>query len=414
MSKEKLYLKGDKLLEPSKYNFKAIKNALSMGRKKTIELIKASELKGRGGAAFPTGIKWELAAEIEAEEKFLVCNGDEGEPGTFKDRYLLEQRPLKVLEGIMVAAYAVGADKAYLYIRGEYSKAIKIFAGVIEKAEKQKLLREKIFGSDYQLELKLIKGAGAYVCGDETSLLNSIEGKRGRSRIKPPYPIEKGLFKQPTVVNNVESLCCAAEILNPDSEEFSELGIDGSRGTKLLSLSGDLNRPGLYEVEFAKITMEEIIYDLGGGIKDEHELRFVVPGGISTAVIKAENLDFPYSYQSFKEQGSSLGSGAVIAVSRKHDLLDLMLNVSRFYMDETCGTCFPCREGNRQINKILKSYAEGKKKIDSELISDIGNTIRLAARCGLGQSSLNFIISIIENYGDELKIGGRFYAESRN
>ncbi|MFW6230045.1 MAG: complex I 51 kDa subunit family protein, partial [Halanaerobium sp.] len=387
-----------------------IKNALQMGRTNTIQKIKDSELKGRGGAGFPTGIKWEMAADVEGDEKFLVCNGDEGEPGTFKDRYLLEERPLKLLEGILISAYAVGAEKGYIYIRGEYSKAIEIFNRIIESAEKKQILNDYLFNSDFKFELKLIRGAGAYVCGDETSLLNSIEGKRGRSRIKPPYPIEKGLFNQPTVVNNVESLCCAAEILNPKSEEFSSLGIEGSRGTKLLCLSGDLNKPGLYEIEFGKVTLKEIIYDLGGGLKANEELKFVVPGGISTAIIRAEDLDFPYSYQGFEKRSSSLGSGAVIAVSKKHDLLDLMLNVSRFYMDETCGTCFPCREGNRQINKILKSFNNSGKKIDAELISDIGNTIRLAARCGLGQSSLNFITSVIENYGAELKIGGKVYA----
>jgi NADH-quinone oxidoreductase subunit F len=410
MVSEKLYLKGDKLLNILDYDFKSIKNALRMGRKETIQKIKDSELKGRGGAAFPTGLKWQLAAEVEGEEKFLVCNADEGEPGTFKDRYLLEERPLKVLEGIMLAAFAIGADKAYIYIRGEYTRAIEVFTEIIEAARKNKILDSKIFDSNLKLEIKLVRGAGTYVCGDETSLLNSIEGKRGRSRIKPPYPIQEGLFSQPTVVNNVESLCCAAEVLNPDSEEFANLGIEGSRGTKLLCLSGDLNKPGLYEVEFGKITLKEIIYDLAGGIKAGENLKFVIPGGISTALITAKDLDFPYSYQAFEKRGSSLGSGAVIAVSKKHDLLDLMLNVSRFYMDETCGTCFPCREGNRQINKILKEFKNSGQKIDAELISDIGNTIRLAARCGLGQSSLNFISSVIENYGQELKIGGKIYA----
>ena len=410
MVSEKLYLKGDKLLNILDYDFKSIKNALRMGRKETIQKIKDSELKGRGGAAFPTGLKWQLASEVEGEEKFLVCNADEGEPGTFKDRYLLEERPLKVLEGIMLAAFAIGADKAYIYIRGEYTRAIEVFTEIIEAARKNKILDSKIFDSNFKLEIKLVRGAGAYVCGDETSLLNSIEGKRGRSRIKPPYPIQEGLFSQPTVVNNVESLCCAAEVLNPDSEEFANLGIEGSRGTKLLCLSGDLNKPGLYEVEFGKITLKEIIYDLAGGIKAGENLKFVIPGGISTALITAKDLDFPYSYQAFEKRGSSLGSGAVIAVSKKHDLLDLMLNVSRFYMDETCGTCFPCREGNRQINKILKEFKNSGQKIDAELISDIGNTIRLAARCGLGQSSLNFISSVIENYGPELKIGGKIYA----
>lgn len=406
MAQEKLYLKGDKLLDLDNYEFKSIKKSLKLGRQKTVKKIKDSELKGRGGAGFPTGLKWKLASDVKAEEKFVVCNGDEGEPGTFKDRYLLEERALKVLEGIMIAAFATGADKGYIYIRGEYSKAIDIFSEIIEEAEDKGILNDYLFDSEFKLELKLIRGAGAYVCGDETSLLNSIEGKRGRSRIKPPYPIEKGLFEQPTVVNNVETLCCAAEILNPDSEEFSDLGVEGSRGTKLLSLSGDLNKPGLYEIEFSKITMKEIVYDLGGGIKLGEELRFVIPGGISTSLIKAEDLNFPYTYQAFEKRKTSLGSGAVIAVSKKHNLLNLMLNVSRFYMDETCGTCFPCREGNRQINKILKKITNDNKKIDLELISDIGNTISLAARCGLGQSSLNFINSVINNYQKELKLGG--------
>lgn len=406
MTQERLYLKGEKVIDPADYSFDSIKNALKMGRTKTIKKIKDSELKGRGGAAFPTGIKWEMAADIEAEQKYIVCNADEGEPGTFKDRYLLEKRGLKVLEGIMIAAYAVGADKAYIYIRGEYFEAIKIFSKIIEDAKKHSILNDYLFASEFKLELKLIRGAGAYVCGDETSLLNSIEGKRGNSRIKPPYPIEKGLFAQPTVVNNVETLCCAAEILNPNSTEFSSLGSQGNRGTKLLCLSGDLNKPGLYEIEFSKVTLKEIIYNLGGGIKLGEKLKFLIPGGISTALIKAENLDFPYSYQAFSERNSSLGSGALIAVSEKHDLLDLMLNVSRFYMDETCGTCFPCREGNRQINKILKNYREKNIELDLKLISDIGNTIKMAARCGLGQSSLNFINSVIDNYQNELQPGG--------
>lgn len=410
MNLERLYLKGDRLDDLDNYQFNSIKNALSMSKDEIIQKVKDSELKGRGGAGFPTGLKWQFARDIEDDNKYLVCNGDEGEPGTFKDRYLLEERPLKVLEGIMISAYAVGASRAYIYIRGEYVKAIKKFQEIIDLAEKNNILGDKIFSSDFSLKLKLVKGAGAYVCGDETSLLNSIEGKRGISRIKPPYPIQKGLFENPTVVNNVESLCCAAEIFNKDSAEFSELGVEGSRGTKLISLSGDVNARGLYEIEFAKVTLDDIIYKLGQGMKGSKKLRFIIPGGVSTALIKADDLDIPYTYQSFEELGSSLGSGAVIAVNESHDLLDLMTNVSRFYMDETCGTCFPCKEGNRQINRILKRYKNNESELDFELIEDIGNTIKLAARCGLGQSSLSFISSVINNYSSEFKSGGIKYA----
>ncbi|ADQ15188.1 complex I 51 kDa subunit family protein [Halanaerobium hydrogeniformans] len=410
MNLERVYLKGDRLDDVDNYHFNSIKNALTMSREEIIQKVKDSELKGRGGAGFPTGLKWQFAKDIDNDNKYLVCNGDEGEPGTFKDRYLLEERPLKVLEGIMIAAYAVGAARAYIYIRGEYINAIKKFQDVIDKAEKKNILGENIFSSDFSLELRLVRGAGAYVCGDETSLLNSIEGKRGRSRIKPPYPIQKGLFDNPTVVNNVESLCCAAEIFNEDSVEFSELGVEGSRGTKLISLSGDVNAPGLYEIEFAKVTLNDIIYKLGQGMRGSETLSFIIPGGVSTALIKAEDLELPYTYQTFEKLGSSLGSGAVIAVNESHDLLDLMLNVSRFYMDETCGTCFPCREGNRQINRILKRYKDNESELDFELINDIGNTIKLAARCGLGQSSLSFISSVINNYSSKFKSGGVKYA----
>ncbi|MFO7815957.1 MAG: NADH-ubiquinone oxidoreductase-F iron-sulfur binding region domain-containing protein [Halanaerobiales bacterium] len=404
---EKYFLKGKELKSISDYDFPALKKALKMDRKKIIEEISEAGLKGRGGAGFPTGLKWKFAYNEESDTKYFICNGDEGEPGTFKDRYLMEERPIKVLEGIMVGSYAVGADKGYIYIRGEYAKSIKTFNKLIKNAYKNGVLGENIFGSDFDFDLQLVKGAGAYVCGDETSLINSIEGKRGRSRIKPPYPIQKGLFDEPTVINNVETLTTAAEIINQGSEVYKAMGTEGSRGTKLVCLSGDINEPGLYEVEFGSMTIKEIIEEFGKGIKRNGELKFVIPGGISTSILTKEKTKIKYTYEDIEEAGSSLGSGALIVVSEGHELIDLLLNASRFYMDETCGTCFPCREGNRQVHHMLKeALGEGIDQDKTDLIKDIGETIRLASRCGLGQSSLNFIGSVINEYPNELLPGG--------
>jgi len=403
---ETLCLKGKELKDVASYDFPALKKVLKMKPEDVIAEVKESGLKGRGGAGFPTGVKWDFAIKEDAEKKYMICNADEGEPGTFKDRYLLEKRPAKVLEGILIGAYAVGADEGFIYIRGEYDKAIKTFRKLIEEAEEEKLLGQNILDSDFDFEFHLVRGAGAYVCGDETSLINSIEGKRGRSRIVPPYPIQEGLYGKPTVVNNVETLASAAEVINMGAEEYAKFGSKESKGTKLVCLSGDVNEPGIYEVEFGQMTLKEIIYEFGEGIKDNKELKFVIPGGVATAALGKEEIDISYTYEDIAETGSGLGSGAVIVVSEERELLDMMLTVSRFFMDETCGTCFPCREGNRQINKMLKESDGTFSKQELELIKDIGKTIHYAARCGLGQTSLDFIKSIIDKYEDELTVRG--------
>ncbi len=406
MIEETLCLKGKVLKDVTGYDFPALKKALKMEPAEVISEIKNSGLKGRGGAGFPTGLKWELARKENADKKYMICNADEGEPGTFKDRYLLEKRPLKILEGIIIGAYAIGAEEGFIYIRGEYDKAINVFKKVIEEAKEEKLLGENIFDSGFNFKLRLVRGAGAYVCGDETSLINSIEGKRGRSRIVPPYPIQKGLYNKPTVVNNVETLASAAEIINMGGEKYAGMGSEGSKGTKLVCLSGDINEPGVYEVEFGQMSLKDIIYEFGKGIKNNKELKFVIPGGIATAALDQSEIDIPYTYEDIADAGSGLGSGAVVVVSEEHDLVDMMLTVSRFFMDETCGTCFPCREGNRQIHKILQK-SEGKfTRQDLEIIKDIGKTIHYAARCGLGQTSLDFIKSIIDKYEEELLVRG--------
>ncbi|MFP4660758.1 MAG: NADH-quinone oxidoreductase subunit F [Halanaerobiales bacterium] len=403
---ETLFLKKDMHYQIENYEFPGLKKALTMNREDIAAQLKESGLKGRGGAGFPTGLKWELAIKEEEDKKYVICNGDEGEPGTFKDRFLLEYNPVKVLEGIMIAAYAVGSDEGYCYIRGEYNTPIKIFRKVIDKAYEKGVLGENIFDSSFNFNLQLVKGAGAYVCGDETSLINSIEGKRGHSRIKPPYPITRGLFDKPTVVNNVETLTAAAEIIANGPEVYKEMGSTESCGTKLICLSGDIQKPGVYEIAFGEMTLKEIIDELGGGVRGNKDLKFVVPGGISTSILTKDEIDIPYTYEDLAEAGSSLGSGAIVVVAEGHNLVDLLNNVSRFFMGETCGTCFPCREGNRQVHHILKSHSGGFTERDVNIISDIGRTIHLAARCGLGQTSLSFINSVFDKFGNELLDGG--------
>ncbi|MCK8824640.1 complex I 51 kDa subunit family protein [Fuchsiella alkaliacetigena] len=392
----------------NEYDFFVLEEALNLDREEIIEQIKEAYLKGRGGAGFPTGLKWEMALAEEAEQKYMICNADEAETGTFKDRYLLENVPFKVLEGIIIGAYAIGAEQAYIYMRGEYARPRNVFSKAIEEAYKQGLLGEDILGSGFNLELRLIKGAGAYICGEETALLNSIEGKRGRSRTKPPYPIQKGLFDQPTAVNNVETLASCREIIRIGAKEYKSLGTKESRGTKLVCLSGDIWKPGVYEVEFGQVTIKEIVEEYGGGTRDDAQLKFIIPGGASTSILPAEKLDIPYCYETLAQAGSSVGSGAIIVVDDSHNLFDLMVTVSRFFMDETCGTCFPCKEGNRQVNHILNKVADkgGFSKEEVEIVKSIGRTIYLSARCGLGQTSLNFIYSILKNYPDEVLLGG--------
>ncbi|PNR96725.1 NADH-quinone oxidoreductase subunit F [Petrotoga sp. 9PWA.NaAc.5.4] len=396
---EKIFLKTDLGKSLENYDFPGLKRTLNMTPQQVISKIKESGLRGRGGAGFPTGIKWETVYNIQDEEKFVICNADEGEPGTFKDRFLMENLSFKVLEGIIISAYATGSKYGYIYIRGEYVKSIKIMRNAIEKLYEKNILGKNILNSDFSFDLKLVRGAGAYVCGDETSLINSIEGERGKSRIKPPLPVFEGLFGKPTVVNNVETLAAAAEIMKYEDNIYSEMGTERSRGTKLISISGDVNKPGVYEVEFGELSVKEIINELAGGVKGSG-LGFVIPGGISTEVLTEEEIDVPYTYENLQKIGSNVGSGGMIVVSKDRNYLEIAKNVSDFFRDETCGTCFPCREGNKNINKIVTDiYRRGyptSKEI--EIISDIKGAVSSAARCGFGESSLNLILSLFDKF----------------
>lgn len=399
---EKIFLKNDLNLSGENYPFLGLKNALNMTSDEVVKKIKESGLRGRGGAGFPTGIKWEYANSIENDTKIVICNADEGEPGTFKDRFLMENIPEKVIEGIIICAYAVKSNYGYIYIRGEYENAINIIKKTIHRLYKNKILGRNIFDSDFNFDLKVIRGAGAYVCGDETSLINSIEGERGRSRIKPPLPIEKGLYGYPTIVNNVESLSAAAEIFKYEDNEYAKLGSEKSSGTKLISISGDVNQPGVYEVEFGKITIKEIIDELAGGMKNG-DLGFVIPGGVATEALGPEEINIPYTYEDLQSAGSSLGSGGMIVVSNQRNYYEIIENVSNFFKNETCGTCFPCREGNKNINALLKR----NKKLEDlsleqiQILTEIKESIGYASRCGFGQASVNLILSVLEKFNNK-------------
>ncbi len=377
--------------------FASLRKALEYGREKCLSELEKSGLVGRGGAGFPTAAKWKFA--WNSPGAILICNGDEGEPGSFKDRYILEDGPFLLLEGLLISAYILNSSEVYIYIRDEYKDALESFHRCLDI--NMKLINWYRKQVDPEFKLKVVSGGGAYVCGDETSLINSLEGKRPHSRIKPPFPAVNGLRGLPTIVNNVETLSNLPLIIRDGGAKFSSLGIEGSRGTKLICLSGNVNKPGLYEVEMGKLTIEEIIYDLGGGCSGE-KVKFVIPGGTSTAALGPRELKIPVDYYSLRNAGTSLGTGAVIVADDSNNALDTACNAADFFMSETCGICFPCKEGNRQINYLLEMIRDGEgKEPYLELIKDVAVTASRSARCGLGQSCGNLVGSLIDKFRED-------------
>ena len=375
-------------------NFPNLRKAVKMGRKKCLEEAEKSQLTGRGGAGFMTAAKWKFAWNKPGT--ILICNCDEGEPGAFKDRYILEEGPFLLLEGMMIAAFALKCSEAYIYIRGEYQEGIKAFKKTLEdNATVLDWFRQEAVPD---FELKVVVGGGAYVCGDETSLINSLEGRRPNSRMKPPFPASEGLRGLPTVVNNVETLSNLPLIIRDGGAEFSKLGVPGSRGTKLICLSGSVKNPGLYEIELGKVTLKEIINDLGGGVRNGN-IKFVIPGGISTRVLSAAELNIPADYNTLKAMDTSLGTGALIVADETVDALETACTAADFFMHETCGICFPCKEGNRQIHYLLELIKSKKGTEDClQLINDAAMTAACAARCGLGQACGNLSCSLIDKF----------------
>ncbi|MTI46201.1 complex I 51 kDa subunit family protein [Sporosalibacterium faouarense] len=382
--------------------FKGLEKALfNMTPKEVIDEVTKSSLRGRGGAAFPTGLKWKFVAMEEKDEKYIICNADEGEPGTFKDKILLDGCPFQVIEGMIIGAYAIGATKGYIYIRGEYPKSKEILVKALNILREEGILGNNIIGQNFSFDIEVRSGAGAYVCGEETALIESIEGNPGRSRFKPPYPPNKGLWGKPTLVNNVETLANIPIIMELGADEYKNYGTDSSAGTKLISVSGSVVNKGVYEIEFGT-SLKEIIYDVCGGIEENKKIKFVQLGGSSGACLPEELLDTKLDFDELSKLNIGLGSGAILVVDDSICIPDFVKNTTKFFDHESCGKCTPCREGNRHIIKILNKFTEGEAtERDLELIKEISNVMKEASLCGLGQAAPTALITTIKYFKEE-------------
>lgn len=370
--------------------FEALSKAFKMKPLEIIEEVKKARLLGRGGAAYPAGSKWEQLLAIDIFPKYIVCNADEGEPGTFKDRILLEKNPLLVIEGMVIAGYVFGSHEGYIYIRGEYGKIQKEFQKAVDNAVKAGYLGENILGTGFSFRLTIVTGAGAYVCGENSALLNSIEGKAGRPRVKPPHLAEVGLYKLPTLVNNVESFANIPVILKMGGEEYLNIGTKDSGGTKLVCLSGKVNKRGIYEVPLGANTLRELIFEpeLGGGLPNGERIKFYHLGGQSGPLGAPSQLDTPYSYKDLRANGLAVGSGAIVVADESVCVIDYLKGVTEFFIHESCGKCIPCREGNKQVYAILCKLSDGTAvKEDLALMERLIETMNKASFCGLGQEA---------------------------
>ncbi len=391
--------------------YQAMAKALTqMTPEDVCDAIEKSGLRGRGGGGFPTGRKWKFARATKGDKKYLICNADEGDPGAFMDRAVIESAPYRLLEGMAIAAYAIGAKKAYIYIRAEYPLAIKRLEATIAEAKKHGLLGDSILGTDFGLDLVIKMGAGAFVCGEETALIHSVEGKRGMPRPRPPFPAVQGLFGKPTIINNVETLANVPPILAAGAEAYAALGTQGSKGTKVFALSGKVARTGLVEVAMGT-SVRKIIYDIGGGIPDDKEFKAVQMGGPSGGCIPKQHLDIEVDYESLKSVGAIMGSGGMVVMDEDNCMVD----VAKFFMDfiqrESCGKCIPCREGTRRMLEILQRATRGQRSesgVDALrrfegmiYLERLANVIKDTSLCGLGQTAPNPILSTLRWFRDE-------------
>lgn len=382
--------------------YKAAEKAISeMTKEFVIKNIIDSGLRGRGGGGFPTGIKWDIASKNHAEQKYIVCNADEGDPGAFMDRSILEGDPHSVIEGMMIAGYAIGATKGLVYIRAEYPLAISRLDKAIVSARKRGYLGKNLFGTDFEFDIEIKFGAGAFVCGEETALIHSMEGKRGEPTSKPPYPAEKGFWDMPTVVNNVETLVNVPRIILNGVEWFREVGTEKSPGTKVFALSGKINNVGLVEVPMG-ISLREIIFEIGEGIKGGKKFKAVQTGGPSGGCLNEEDLDTPIDFDSLASKGAIMGSGGMVVMDED----DCMVSVAKFFLeftlDESCGKCTPCRIGNTRLYEILDKITKGKGKLeDLALLKELSECIKATSLCGLGQTSANPVLSTLNKFYNE-------------
>ena len=380
-----------------------------------IEEMKKANIRGRGGAGFPMGMKWSFIPKNSEKPKYLVINADESEPGTCKDRQIMRYTPHVLIEGIIIGSFAIGCKHAYIYIRGEYVREAKLLNEAIQEAYSKGFLGQKIFGTEYCLDITVHRGAGAYICGEETGLLNSLEGKRGEPRVKPPFPAISGAFSCPTAVNNVESIANVPHIMRMSGEEFAKLGkIDKSGGTRLISLSGHVKKPGVYEIQAGSMTLRQIIDELGGGILNDKKLKAVIPGGSSSPILTADEIDVVYDVEPLGKIGTMMGSAAIMVINEETDLVKLLLRIAKFYAHESCGQCTPCREGCHWMESILHKIIHGEAKTsDIDLLIDVAGNIGGKTLCALGDAAAMPVQSFLKKFRPEFEAyikGQKHYA----
>ena len=380
--------------------YQSLKKAFDQKPEEILEAVKASGLRGRGGAGFPTGLKWSFLAK-DVFPRYLCCNADESEPGTCKDRELLLKNPHLLIEGMILCSYACRIETGYVYMRGEFHDLSFIMDRAIEEAHAKGYLGKNIMGTGFDLEIHTHLGAGAYICGEESALLNSLEGGRGEPRMKPPFPAVEGLYAKPTVINNVETLCVVPYIVNEGAEKYSSMGTEKSKGTKLVSVSGHIKRPGNYEVVLGTST-REIIYDLAGGIRDDNQLKAFIPGGSSVPMLPADQVDVGYDYEALAAAGTMLGSGALIVIDNKADIVETTLRLISFYMHESCGKCTPCREGTRWLHQIVERILKHKGQMEYiNKIEDICDNMAFKTFCPLADACVAPVVSSIKYFRNE-------------
>jgi NADH-quinone oxidoreductase subunit F len=388
--------------------YKSLKKALTMSQDDIINEVKTSALRGRGGAGFPTGMKWSFVPRNSPKQKYVVCNADESEPGTFKDRYLLERDPHALIEGMLIAAYALGSQACYVYYRGEYNYLIDVMDKAIDEAKAAGLIGKNILGSEFSCEFFTHTGAGAYICGEETSLLSSLEGFRGHPRMKPPFPAIEGLYASPTVVNNVETLTAVPQIIEMGGEAWRNIGTEKSGGTKVWSVSGHVKKPGVYELPMGYADMEKfILEDCGGMLRPDKKLKAVIPGGSSVYIMNADQIigkKVTLDYEGLVAGGSSVGSGGFIVMDETVDIMESSKNLTEFYKHESCGWCTPCREGTDWMAKIFTRISEGNgRPEDAQLLLDICDNIEGKSFCPLGDAAAWPVQSAIKRFPEDFK-----------
>jgi NADH-quinone oxidoreductase subunit F len=383
--------------------YRSLRKALSMEPASIIDEVKKAGLRGRGGAGFPTGMKWTFASGDPKFPKYLVCNADEGEPGTFKDRPILERNPHLLIEGMAISSRALKAEYGYIYLRGEYPGAKKVLEEAIGQAYEKGYLGEDVMGSGRKFHLSVHRGAGAYICGEETALIESLEGKRGQPRIKPPFPVNVGAFSLPTIVNNVETLSNIPYILEIGSEAYSQIGSPDCPGPKLFSISGHVERPGVYELPMGT-TLREIIFEHAGGVRGGRALKAVIPGGISTPVLPPDKIDCPMDFVSMPKHGSMLGSGAIIVFDETDCLVRVCWRAQKFFEHESCGKCTPCREGTGWMRSVLERIEEGEgREGDVDLLLDIAGNIAGKTFCPLGDGAAIVVMNFVKHFREEFE-----------